>query len=182
MLIGFAGPAGSGKTTAARMVAGRFGMFSFAAPLKRGVREIFGFTTEQLYTLEGKQAIDPIWGISPREALQFLGTDCLRERWPDFWIRRMGHALDCVTDVADEIIAIDDCRFPNELQMVRDRGGIIVHIIGRKASLTPEQEAHASEQSLDVMVGDHTLDNSGDLDDLKRKLHRLISYERGEKE
>lgn len=80
-------------------------------------------------------------GLTFRQLLQLWGTDYRREQDPDYWVHRLWETLP-----ESGLITIDDVRFPNEVQMVRDVGGSLVKIV------RPDLEtgsAHASETALD---------------------------------
>ena len=61
-----------------------FKKLSFAEPLKKAVRELFNFNDIQVGIDEEnavgdeKDIIDERWGISPRKALQFFGTEIMQ--------------------------------------------------------------------------------------------------------
>lgn len=142
MIVGVAGLAGSGKSTFARILRDRraFVEVSLAAPLKRFCGEVFGFSREQLYGPSSERnAIDPRYGISPRQALQTLGTEWGRALWPDVWIAR------ALRDARQyPAVVISDCRFRNELAAIREAGGVLVRLT-RGSGLVGDAGAHASE-------------------------------------
>lgn len=61
-----------------------FKKLSFAEPLKKAVKELFNFNDIQVGIDEDnavgdeKEIIDERWGISPRKALQFFGTEIMQ--------------------------------------------------------------------------------------------------------
>jgi hypothetical protein len=77
-----------------------------------------------------------------------------------------------------EYVIIPDCRFPNELYMLREWGFDVVHVkIDRgdfDNGLTDEQKAHPSETALDSTVPDVTVHNDGTLIDLYQKMINLV--------
>jgi len=164
-LIGFAGPMSSGKTTAARSLVAK--PLAFATPLKQCLSDLFSFTADQLFTLEGKNEIDPRYGISPRTAMQKFGTEFIRETVPDLWLILMKQKLDALP--ADELIVIDDCRFENEVQFVRGQGGVIIHIEGRR----PVASDHRSEAHLKIHATDHQIFNTSDLETFRVNVKNL---------
>lgn len=172
MLIAFTGPMGSGKTTAAKML-GEF-VLSFATPLKQAAQILFLFEDKQLYTMEGKNTIDPRWDFPPREALQILGTECIRKHFPGLWEKRMRINLKRF-DLSRQLVLIDDCRFDSEAEMIRDCGGTVVHLVGRGEE--NEFSGHKSEAGVTAVFGDHVIDNSGTLEELQRRLGRMLRYE-----
>jgi hypothetical protein len=108
-IIGICGHAGSGKDTAADfLVKEGYCKVSLADPLKRICADVFGFTKEQLWgPSENRNAGDPRYPrtravhpgldhlepdlLSPRVALQTLGTEfgryCYDNVWIDYAIR-----------------------------------------------------------------------------------------------
>jgi len=77
-LIGLVGRKRSGKDSVADYLISnnQFKKYSFADPLKRALIEIFGFTENQMWGSEkDKETIDPRWNISPRKAMQIVGTE-----------------------------------------------------------------------------------------------------------
>ena len=127
IIIGFMGLAGAGKTTAARAIQSCFPINSvilpFAAPLKTAVRDLFKFSPEQMYG-DHKEIIDPRWGVSPRQVLQKLGTDCVRNMIKkDFWVCRMREEIrNLATNKFSPLIIIDDVRFKDEAGLVLEEG------------------------------------------------------------
>lgn len=140
MIIGITGLAGSGKTTVAATLCGTFGYrrLAFADPLKSMLAAV-GFTHEQLYGAE-KQVVVHDLGVTPRFALQTLGTGWGRETinediWVNLWKRQ---ALEMEKE--GHIVA-DDVRFPNEVAAIKALGGQIWHVERPGTA----QMAHASE-------------------------------------
>jgi hypothetical protein len=85
-IIAICGAKRSGKDVLAKyLVATRgFKKLSFAEPLKKAVKELFNFNDIQVGIDEEnavgneKDIIDERWGISPRKALQFFGTEIMQ--------------------------------------------------------------------------------------------------------
>jgi hypothetical protein len=85
-IIAICGAKRSGKDVLAKhLVATRgFKKLSFAEPLKKVVKELFNFNDIQVGIDEEnavgdeKEIIDERWGISPRKALQFFGTEIMQ--------------------------------------------------------------------------------------------------------
>lgn len=68
------------------------------------------------------QLIDPEWDDTPtvREVLQFYATDIVRRKDPDHWVRVLDDRIRSLDD--DQVVLVDDVRFPNELEYVRRHG------------------------------------------------------------
>ena len=144
-VIGFMGYAGVGKTTAAnayRSIAPEsIAVNSFAAPLKQAVKDLFLLSDEQVYgDFTKKTTVDERWGKSPRQLLQIIGTDCLREMIDKkFHVKRMATWLQCCES---PVVIIDDIRFEDEAELV-NRYGKCFNI--RRPGFPEEDVRHASE-------------------------------------
>lgn len=64
---------------------------------------------------------------SVRQMLQIIGTDLIRRYVPDWHVMRLMEDIDSYP--SDKLIAIDDVRFPNEAQAIRNAGGKVFYII-----------------------------------------------------
>lgn len=164
MLLGLGYKKGSGKDTIADLLATSYGFVkvSWADSLKAGVKAFHGWNDRHVYG-DLKEEIDHYWGYSPREALQRIGTDLMRDQWmKDFWIkstmRTIQHHLDSYKPVV-----VPDCRFPNECDAILRSGGLVYRV--DRPSV--EKDGHESENALntyDKWTG--VIDNSGSLVDL----------------
>ena len=196
-LVALVGHAGVGKDTVASYMPAR--RFSFAEPLKRFCQEVFAFTDEQVFgssehrnrpDLRYPRACDygqchgpgdescpackgqPVY-LTPRYALQTLGTEWGRNCFPDVWaVCGVRRALEYLRGPVDEPIAvITDCRFVNEAKAVRDAGGEVWRIVRRNHFLPPEILNHPSEQEQDTpemeALISRTIVNRGTLDELR---------------
>jgi hypothetical protein len=172
MIYGFTGPMDSGKTTAARMITNN--ILSFATPLKKAVKEIFHLTDAQLHTFEGKQLLDIRWGMSPRDMLQYVGTDLLRGWIPKLWVTNMRIRLNEIKD-SGVVVAIDDVRFEDEAELIRNLGGTIIHM-QRPDARTAGIHGHDSEKGIDIQFGDVRIINDTSLADLLRDIGHLRNY------
>ncbi|QWY83235.1 deoxynucleotide monophosphate kinase protein [Rhizobium phage RHph_X2_25] len=128
-LVALTGAAGSGKSTATRYLVEHNGytLVKFAGPLKDMLRAI-GFDDDEIEGEFKEMPMEMLCGKTPRHAMQTLGTEwgrkCMGE---DFWVRiwRLRAAM-----VGGRVV-VDDCRFPNEAQAIRELGGMIVKLEGR---------------------------------------------------
>ena len=172
-LIGFAGRAGSGKDTAAEVLMLEYGFSKtgFAVAVKSACTEIFGFTYEQMYGSQAaKNTPDPWWGFSPRSAMQALG-DTLRDHLePDVWVRALERRLPSMPGFG---VCVTDVRYPNEADMIRRHGGVLVRV-DRPTSLTGNEALHRSERAMDdYSAWDFVIDNRGDLAALREEVRRI---------
>ena len=95
-LIGLAAPARAGKDTVAallRAVWPEAHTYAFALPLKLGCQVLFGLSDAETWSEHTKEQALPDWGYSPRALWQTVGTDWMRRRNRDHWLRRAERAL-----------------------------------------------------------------------------------------
>lgn len=176
MIVGFTGKMGSGKDTAADSVFCDF-RWAFAAPLKDGVKAFFNFSNEQMTDPELKDAIDPRWEVSPREMLQYFGTDCIRTRLPGFFLQNMRMKFEQLkTHNAFDLIAlVTDVRFDDEAALIKEHGGIVIKI--HRPCLSDDRSAHtahASEAGLSPGMVDFIVVNDGSVEELQVKIRQII--------
>lgn len=137
-IIGITGSQGSGKDSIGDILVKHYGFLkmSFAAHLK-DVASLLFFMDRKMLAGETpedrkiREEPDKFWSeklgydFTPRHALQFLGTDLLRNQFSqNIWI-------DCLERKileTDKDVVITDVRFPNEIDMIRNSGGTIWRI------------------------------------------------------
>lgn len=186
-MIGLCGPEGAGKSTVAKLLADKHGaaICPFAAPLKAmlltlGVphRNLYGNDAdkcEQLHMLGGKTA---------RWAAQTLGTQWGRMCMDgDFWVRAWANRLaDIWADRArrgmmqPEMIVADDCRFQNEVDEIRRRGGMVITIVRGRADFDRIPK-HASEDFA-ALRPDVVIVNDGGLAELEAGVREALALKR----
>lgn len=135
-IIGICGLAGSGKDTIGDIIVGNISNWekmSFASHLKDVTSLLFGFDRKMLAgeTPEDRlirEQPDKFWSnkmskdFTPRYALQFLGTNLLRNQlYQNIWV----DCLERKIMETDKNVVITDVRFPNEIDMIRNIGGEI---------------------------------------------------------
>jgi len=180
VLIGFAGLKRSGKDTAAEALIRQGYHREAFADLVRGMLREFGLTEQEL--TEGKDKPIP-WlpGKTPRDLLLSLGTAWGRKRvdeniWPTLMARRLDRLP------ADTPVVITDVRFENEADMIRARGGLIIHVQRETEPvwkrLWRRLTAHPSERGVKFKVGDHLVINSASKEDLWGWVNSIMMYER----
>ena len=122
-------------------------IYSFADILKRDIcMNILGLTYDQCYgTDEDKNKVTHLqWddkNISSREAMQIIGTDIFRKLDPNVWVKA---TINKITTDKPEVAVITDCRFPNEIETIKNIGGKIIRL-----TRNPYNSDHTSERILD---------------------------------
>ena len=137
-IIGLCGFKGSGKDTVGNCLK-QFGFEkdSFAKPLKDICSTIFGWDRSLLEgdtstSREWRERTDPWWSerlgildFSPRLAMQLVGTNSLRRGLSqDIWVASLENRV----IQASTPTVIVDCRFPNEMDVVRNQGGQVLWV------------------------------------------------------
>lgn len=209
MIIGLVGFIGSGKDTAADYLVNFHGFRrdSFANSLKDAISVIFGWDRLLMEgrtkeSREWREQVDTWWAsrlkiphLTPRWAMQYLGTDVLRNHFnDDIWIASLENKI----RTSKDDIVISDVRFPNEIKAIHNAGGLVVRVkrgpdpewyedaakvnsgpqnIGWMISKTKIQDLniHPSETSWIGHDIDHTLDNNHTIDNLHQQIRNLIS-------
>jgi hypothetical protein len=115
-LIGITGKARAGKDTVAKYLVRNYGFVSssFALPLKRAAKEMFGLSDDEAFGDELKEVPIPFWwGLSPRAMFQKLGTEGGRILFgDDIWLKRWERFYLQYRDSAH--VVVSDVRFDNE--------------------------------------------------------------------
>lgn len=111
-----------------------------------------------------------------RHILQYVGTDVIRQKSPDYWVNFLADFLELFNGEWDWVL-IPDTRFPNEVDLMKRRFNTIhVRVVRPNfvSPLTVEQQNHPSEVALDAYTPDYCLDNNGSLDALKATVNTWI--------
>lgn len=176
-IIGICGPAGCGKGTAADYISAYYGYrgTSFATPLRKAVAEIFSLPRDLVFTeiREKKEGIIEFWGLSLRQMLQGIGTEVARTVHKEVWIKNMELRTKEYRDLNMGIV-IDDMRFDNEAQWVRDNGGKVIHMTGPTDKDGTKHTEHASEAGVEKKPEDIVLVNNGTVAALKSTLDLIM--------
>lgn len=110
--------------------------------------------------------------LTPRLLLQLLGTEAGRRIiHPDIWVNATMTNFDAF---ANRIIT--DCRFPNEADAIKDRGGINIRV--NRLSNKESVDLHESEIALDNYAFDYVVDNNGTIEELIEKITVILEKEK----
>jgi hypothetical protein len=179
-LLALVGRARSGKNTAADYLLGHGydTLTAFASPLKDAAQILFNLTEDEV---QGhgydREMIHKDWGISVREILQKLGTESIRDVFGrDHWVDLMRCRL--IAERADDFgghgVIITDCRFYNEVELIRDQGGVILGL--RRQGFEPDVRPHASEEMATNCLDDvsDVVVSAGNVNELHEQLDDLL--------
>lgn len=94
-----------------------------------------------------------------RQLLQYVGTDLVRAKYPNYWVDATLNAILILKETYDFFL-IPDTRFPNEITLMREHymlASVLVVRPNHVNKLTPKQRLHASETALDNFQFDYTI-------------------------
>lgn len=194
MLIGLNGKLKAGKDTTFEVISDLYPFaerISFAEKLKQSAANSLGMSRELMdelkthenihITIAGTTGLTSLlpsilageaakWSMTMREFLQRYGTEGHREIFGEsFWVDM---ALPADLDHSDRLLVVTDMRFPNEIDRVKELGGICVKV---KRDVESKFSSHASEQNVDHLM-DYTLDNTKDIDHLYQEVDKMIKW------
>jgi hypothetical protein len=108
--------------------------------------------------------------LTPRLVLQLLGTEGGRDViHPNIWVNAtLGNLKE------DDQVIITDVRFPNEVEGIKNRKGIVIRVVRPSKVST---STHPSETSLnDYKNWDYVIVNDGTLEELEEKVIKMLEY------
>ena len=163
---------GSGKSTVAGML-WDCERLSFADPLRIFSAQILsslGYDGFACLRDKKEEKITEL-GVSPRQMMQTLGTEwgrsCIH---PDLWVMVAAGAVQKQLKLGRNVV-IDDVRFPNEAEMIRNLGGEL-WLVNRPGVVY--EGDHASEGALSEVEPDSLINNSGSLTQLRQVVVGLL--------
>jgi hypothetical protein len=178
LIVGLAGAAHSGKSTAARYLQERhaFEPYTFATPLKAMLEQMLiecGLDYAYVHEPQLKSRPIPGLGFSYRHLAQTLGTEWGRNQvHEDLWVRLAALCLGLPDAPIHDRIVIHDVRHPNEAEWIESLGGVVVRIFRRDA---PAVRAHESEQLLDLITPWARIDNDLSIEHLHDQLDTMLA-------
>lgn len=212
MLVGIVGFQGSGKNTLGDMLCEEYGFVtdSFATPLKDSAAAIFCWPRDMLEgdTIESRmwrEQVDQYWSkklgiekFTPRQGMRLIGTEAMRQGiHPDIWVLSLYRRWE---NGGKKRTIVTDCRFPNEIDFIRNNGGIVIRIqrgpnpswyndmyYYNKNLATEEmvkeinlrkstgEIPHDSETAWIGHPVDYKIDNDGTIEDLREKVKIQLS-------
>lgn len=171
LIIGFCGPAKSGKSLAAEYLINNHGFarVKFAGPLKAMLAAL-GLTHDEIEGPLKEKPCALLCGRTPRAAMISLGTEwgrfCIA---PELWVNAWRAAVDRLP--AGQPVVVDDCRFLNEATIIRALDGVTVRLDRRQAGIGIAHESEAKNFTPDLCI-----DNNGTPETLCDALDELIAH------
>jgi hypothetical protein len=171
VLLVLAGRKGSGKSTVAKHLVNnyRFDEYAFADEVRYMLFTLYGLDFKRMCGLTSEdrewreQPLPELGGKSVRWALQTLG-DTGRLIHPDTWVNVV---LKEVKESKFSKIVITDCRYLNEAQRCKEKGGKLIYI-SRELDRT---DSHPSEDLVGLEESaDYVIDNN----DTERQLIKVV--------
>jgi hypothetical protein len=138
-------------------------IYNFADILKTDICiNMLGLTYDQCYGTDDNknEMTNIVWNdkkLSARDVMQVVGTDIFRKLDTNVWVRSTINKI--IRDKPD-LAVITDCRFPNEVDSIKQSGGKVIRL-----TRNPFQSDHISEtvldkDSYDWSNFDYVVDNS----------------------
>ena len=173
-IVALTGPKTVGKTTIANAIAENVDkivyILSFATPMRSMLSSI-GISNLNLHSQSFKEEKIEGLGKSARELLQTLGTEWGRNMvHPDIWLWAMSNKLKEAEESNVDIIVIDDCRFDNEADWIRDLGGSVILL--KRIGYEYGKDSHETEQP----ISNSKIDLTYDASDIYKCTEKIIEY------
>lgn len=201
VVVGVTGLPGAGKDTVAEHLVADYGFkrFAFADEVYREVAEAFNVTVEFLRARVAKEAPSPLLTLcgcrdmsfceallelhgelsfsaprSPRWILQQWATEYRRGQNPEYWVLKLVEQV--LAEPTTTPVVISDVRFENEANAVRMLGAMsngeshVWHV----TRSTDSKTAHASDDGLDFKYITACLPNNTSIEDLGKRVDRLL--------
>lgn len=181
----------------------KFQIKKFAGKLKEVASLITGVPVEMWEDQSFKQGRMPYgWGMTYREFLQKLGTEAMRDGLhKDVWVNALFADYKPTTQIENAcyksagirvfedypLWIITDMRFPNEMEDVKERGGITIRVKRTPTTIingvkyfigTDGLPEHPSETALDDAEFDYEIINDGSIEDLIEKVREILINEK----
>ena len=139
------------------------------------LKTLFNFTDDQLET-NLKENIDPYWNISPREIMQFFGTEMMQYKIQEilpnigkkFWINSLISRIQ-----NNRKYVVSDLRFIHEHEELKKKNVFVIKIT--RPDNNNVNIDHISEQEYLNIPYDVHIVNNGTIDELLIKLDNALT-------
>lgn len=201
-VIALCGAKRCGKDTLANYIANKFmyNKIAFADPLKEAVCALFDFSHDQVgyachagnstddndtISDDAKDVIDKRWGITPRKALQFFGTEVLQykiqELLPGIDRKFLANSLASKIRQSNRHFVVSDMRFVHEYEEMKKLGALIIRIDRPSIieNVYHDEAVHTSEIEYRMIPYDMHILNDGDISNLIRRFDDAFAKKYG---
>jgi len=157
----------------------KFVLMAYAHELKLRIQKDFDLSYDQLWgdekEIEDKRYPNGNSFWTPREIMQFIGTECMRVVDDNFWVKALFRKID---ENEYKNVILTDVRFPNEAQPIIDRSGYVIKVTSNRDGKTKVHgDDHPSETSMDNYDKvDFHVRNDGSLGDLRDIAKQVVSF------
>jgi hypothetical protein len=185
-IIAICGAKRSGKDVLAKYLINKYKYekLSFAEPLKKAVKELFNFNDIQVGIDEDngmgneKDIIDERWGITPRKALQFFGTEIMQYKINELIPNtNRGFFADILVSriIPNKKYVISDLRFLHEYEKIKELNIIIIKVIRPSIINQCMYDDHISENEYEKIPCIDII-NKGSIEDYIENFELLNKY------
>ena len=185
-IIAICGAKRSGKDVLAKYLINKYKYekLSFAEPLKKAVKELFNFNDIQVGIDEDngmgneKDIIDERWGITPRKALQFFGTEIMQYKMNELIPNtNRGFFADILVSriIPNKKYVISDLRFLHEYEKIKELNIIIIKVIRPLIINQCMYDDHISENEYEKIPCIDII-NKGSIEDYIENFELLNKY------
>lgn len=184
-VIGLCGRRRAGKDTVAGILDELHGYenVKISQDLKDALKILFGFSNDQIESCL-KDQVDERWGISPRQAMQFIGTEVMQyningllpNMGRKFWIK--GCINKHILPFEDKLIVLSDLRFLHEYEELKHtflESFIVIRIDRDATNIDSLVDEHVSEKEYLNIPYDVLITNNGSKDDLVTRVTNIMN-------
>ena len=150
MVVGMCGKKGAGKNAVARLLTAAYGFkeVSFAYHLRLELLERFPeLSMDDLTSVTTKELYRPL--------MQWYGTEYRRNQDVEYWVNKLRPEVTALLSQGNSVV-VTDVRFLNEINFVRNLGGINLWIAGDKVW---SADSHSSESSITYTNATYVINN-----------------------
>lgn len=169
-VITVSGKAEAGKDTSAKLLKEKLEELGYSAVIYH-YADLLKFICEKFFGWDGQK------NEEGRSLLQYVGTEVVRAKYPDYWVDFVKGLLKLFPNEWDFVI-IPDTRFPNEIDLIKQEFDCVAVRVTRpnyENHLTQEQRQHASEVALDAYMFDYEITNLGNMLSLQEEINSFVS-------
>lgn len=181
-IIAICGRRRSGKDTIANYICSKYPQYSntkISCQLKGVIKMMFGFTDDQLEN-DAKDIVDNRWGITPRHAMQYIGTEVMQfgiqnllpNTGRKFWIK--SYVENVLSNPSMSHVVVSDMRFVHEYEELMKHNAFVIRV-ERNESKPCKEDEHISELEYLQIPADLILENNGTIEDLLIKIDDTLT-------